>query len=225
MIMLDYIKKQLAERVEQNVQESAKIDPADVSPEMIMEYAPVMAALDDLSIMGTEAPNEARSLVSIPVNDETDEEIDKVVNFINAQREPNYDPRFMDLEDHSVEEVKGDEVKMSAADAKKLRDEELYQFVKEQVYKREYTSISTIERENGIGFTRAGRLFKRLQDEGLVALESEASKGSKVLKENFKFEKKDVDFPFYKGNLNKIEEINPQKTYFKIIVRLLEFIE
>ncbi|MCQ2794684.1 MAG: DUF87 domain-containing protein [Bacilli bacterium] len=121
----------------------------------------------------------------------TDEEIDKVVNFINEQREPNYDPRFMDLEDHNVEPVKGDEVKMSAADAKKLRDEELYQFVKEQVYKREYTSISTIERENGIGFTRAGRLFKRLQDEGLVALDSEASKGSKVLKENFHFEKKE----------------------------------
>ncbi len=119
----------------------------------------------------------------------TDEEIDKVVNFINSQREPNYDPHFMDLEDHTVQEVKSEDTKLSAADAKKLRDEELYQFVKEQVYKREYTSISTIERENGIGFTRAGRLFKRLQDEGLVSLDSEASKGSKVIKENFHFEK------------------------------------
>ena len=123
----------------------------------------------------------------------TDEEVDKVVDFINSQREPNYDPRFMDLDDHSADNANGGaSEKMSAADAKKLRDEELYQFVKEQVYKREYTSISTIERENGIGFTRAGRLFKRLQDEGLVALESEASKGSKVLKENFKFEKREA---------------------------------
>lgn len=117
----------------------------------------------------------------------SDEEILKVVKFINAQRKPIYDPRFMDLEAHEVQAPNA-EVKVSAAEARAQSDEELYQFIKEQAYKREYTSISTIERENGIGFTRAGRMFKRLQNEGLVSLENEASKGSKVLKENFKFE-------------------------------------
>lgn len=97
--MLDYIKKQLAERVEQNVQESAKIDPADVSPEMIMEYAPIMEALDDLSIMGTEAPNEARSLVSIPINDETDEEIDNnAVEKALAGNDPLNDAEISNIE-------------------------------------------------------------------------------------------------------------------------------
>ncbi|MCQ2794288.1 MAG: DUF87 domain-containing protein [Bacilli bacterium] len=114
----------------------------------------------------------------------SDEEIAKVVKFINDQRKPQYDVRFMDLEDHQIEAPDATP-KITAAEARAQSDEQLYQYIKEQVYKREYTSISTIERENGIGFTRAGRMFKRLQDEGLVSRDSEASKGSKVLKEKF----------------------------------------
>jgi len=113
----------------------------------------------------------------------SDKEIDDVVKFINSQREPIYDPRFMDLEDHQVADIKSNPMGTSGDD--KDPDEELYNFIKEGLYSREYTSISMIQRENGIGFNRAGRMFKRLQNEGLVSLENEASKGNKVLKENF----------------------------------------
>ena len=118
-------------------------------------------------------------------------EIDRVVKFINAQREPMYDPRFMDLEDHNAKEAKSEEPTITAAEARAAKDDDLYEYIKEQVYKREYTSISLIQRENGIGFNRAGRMFGRLQQEGLVSTENEASKGCKVLKENFHFEKKE----------------------------------
>jgi len=113
----------------------------------------------------------------------SDKEIDDVVKFINSQREPLYDPRFMDLEDHQIADVKSNPMGVSGDD--KDPDEELYKYIKEGLYTREYTSISMIQRENGIGFNRAGRMFKRLQNEGLVSLENEASKGNKILKENF----------------------------------------
>ncbi len=113
----------------------------------------------------------------------TDKEIEDVVAFINSQLEPIYDPRFMDLEDHQVQEIQSNPSGTSGDS--KDPDEELYNYIKEGLYNREYTSISMIQRENGIGFNRAGRMFKRLQNEGLVSLENEASKGNKVLKENF----------------------------------------
>lgn len=65
--MLDYIKQKLAERQQEMAQESTKVDPANVSAEMLMEYAPIMKGLEDLSIEGTEDPSEARSLVNIPL--------------------------------------------------------------------------------------------------------------------------------------------------------------
>jgi len=121
----------------------------------------------------------------------TDQEIDRVCEYIRNQRKPNYDPRFMDLEDHSVEPVNNGEVKITAQEAKAAQDDDLYELIKEQVYQKEYTSISSILRENGIGFTRAGRMFTRLQQEGLVSMDAESSKGSRVIKENFHFEKKE----------------------------------
>ena len=119
------------------------------------------------------------------------DEILKVCKFINNQRGPNYDPRFLDLENHEVSDVKEAEPKLTTAMMRANSDDELYNYIKETVYKSEYTSISVIQRDNGIGFTRAGRMFKRLQDEGLVSRNNEASKGSRVIKENFHFDKKE----------------------------------
>ena len=41
-----------------------------------------------------------------------------------------------------------------------------------------------MQRECAIGFNRAGRFFNRLQQEGIVALESEGSKGCRVIMQN-----------------------------------------
>ena len=48
------------------------------------------------------------------------------------------------------------------------------------VMSQEYASISKIQREFGFGFTRAGRIFARLQSEGIVEAKGTA-KGCKVL--------------------------------------------
>ena len=45
----------------------------------------------------------------------------------------------------------------------------------------EYMSMSRIQRECSVGFNRAGRFFKRLQDEGIVDTETEGNKGCPVL--------------------------------------------
>ena len=46
-----------------------------------------------------------------------------------------------------------------------------YQEIKAWAITNEYISMSRIQRECGVGFNRAGRVFKRLQDEGIIAKE------------------------------------------------------
>ena len=68
-----------------------------------------------------------------------------------------------------------------ASDAADANDEK-YQAIKEWVMTLDYVSMSKIQRECGVGFNRAGRIFKRLQEEGIVASTAEAAaKGNKVL--------------------------------------------
>lgn len=61
-------------------------------------------------------------------------------------------------------------------------DEAEYQSVKATVMTRQFASVSMIQREFSVGFVRAGKIFKRLQDEGIVATEAEpGAEGCKVL--------------------------------------------
>ena len=54
-------------------------------------------------------------------------------------------------------------------------------------------SISYITRSYGMGFSRAGKMFKRLQDEGVVASSGDA-RGCKVLMYN-PYQSEDVTTP------------------------------
>ena len=45
---------------------------------------------------------------------------------------------------------------------------------------QEYVSISKIQKELSLGFNRSGKIFIELQKEGLVSLEVEGKKGTKV---------------------------------------------
>ena len=74
--MLEYIKKQLAERAGVMTQETA-VDPAEVSNDLLMEYAPVMKGLEDLSIEGTDT-NAERPIIAIPLTGEDDEEVSDI---------------------------------------------------------------------------------------------------------------------------------------------------
>ena len=56
--------------------------------------------------------------------------------------------------------------------------------------------MSRIQRECSVGFNRAGRFFKRLQDEGIVATDTEGNKGCPVLvHEKFYEGSADTDIP------------------------------
>ena len=116
-----------------------------------------------------------------------DGEIEKVVSFINSQGLGTmYDDNFLDLVDHEAE-AKAAEAAMptvSRAELKAQSDEDFYNMVKEQVMATEYTSISKIQRQFGVGFPRAGKLFAMLQADGIVAMAPDSpssSKGCKVL--------------------------------------------
>ena len=78
-----------------------------------------------------------------------------------------------------VEEKSFDEPEPSKID-KAQSDEEAYQMIKEDAAHREYFSISYITRTYSMGYSRAGKMFRRLQNEGIVA-ESGDARGCKVL--------------------------------------------
>lgn len=59
-----------------------------------------------------------------------------------------------------------------------------YQEIKKWVITNEYMSVSRIQRECSVGFNLATRIFKRLQDEGIVAVEADENKGYPVLVKN-----------------------------------------
>ena len=118
-------------------------------------------------------------------------EISRVCNFLREHYQPQFDPVFLNLEP-VVEERKFEEAEVSPIDKTKT-DEEAYQRIKEDTMHREYMSISYITRSYGMGFSRAGKMFKRLQDEGVVATSGDA-RGCKVLMYN-PFQSEDVTTP------------------------------
>ena len=110
-------------------------------------------------------------------------EIKAVADFIRAQLPPMYDERFLDLIDHEAEQKAAEAEGPSKAELRAAQGEDLYQMIKKDIMTKEYTSISKIQRTYGVGFPRAGKIFARLQQEGIVAEASEAnnSKGCRVL--------------------------------------------
>ena len=109
-------------------------------------------------------------------------EIIRVVGYLKEHYETIYDENYMDLIDHSKESasqmIASGEIMQEADEA----EEEKYQSIKEWVLTQKFVSMSKIQRECFVGFNRAGRFFKRLQQEGVVATEIDGtSKGCRVL--------------------------------------------
>lgn len=117
------------------------------------------------------------------------QEIIRVCNHIRQQQKTHYDPVFLDLVDHEAEQKAFEAAAAAAAPSKsEIRAGEAankYDLIKEDVMNMEYVSISKIQREYGVGFPRAGKIIKQLQDEGIVATQEPGqetnSKGLKVL--------------------------------------------
>lgn len=112
-------------------------------------------------------------------------EISAVANFVRDQQSVVYDETFLDLTDtESPTNENNGEGGISAEEIKNASQEEKYQLIKSDIMTKDYASISFIQRTYGVGFPRAGKIFARLQAEGIVASSSDtpsSSKGCQVL--------------------------------------------
>jgi len=108
-------------------------------------------------------------------------EIKRVVDFIKERYPLVYKPEFLDLTDHTAAGPT-----YNPADGLRTVkfEDDMYEQVKSIIMTRDATSISSIQREFGFGFPRAGKIFAQLQADGIVAKTVEngaTAKGCKVL--------------------------------------------
>jgi S-DNA-T family DNA segregation ATPase FtsK/SpoIIIE len=108
-------------------------------------------------------------------------EILRIVGYLKEHYEVNYDPNFCNLLENAQKAAADVIGSPEFLASQENSEEEKYQSVKEWVMANEYMSMSRIQRECSVGFNRAGRFFKRLQDEGIVDTETEGNKGCPVL--------------------------------------------
>lgn len=105
----------------------------------------------------------------------------RVMSYLKEHYQTFYDERFLDLS--PIKEVSQDEAKVAYQESKAQDDEAKYQSIKSWVMSNEYMSMSKIQVNCGVGFSRAGKTLVRLQKEGIVSTVKEASNlGYKVLK-------------------------------------------
>ena len=131
-------------------------------------------------------------------------EINRIVGYLKEHYECIYDPNFCNLLDASAQaagDVIGSPEFISGQDNS---EEAKYQSVKEWVMENEYMSMSRIQRDCSVGFNRAGRFFKRLQDEGIVATETEGNRGCPVL----------VHDKFYEGSVDSDIPVSNDQSEF-----------
>lgn len=106
--MLEYIRKQLAAKAEAAVQESASVDAANVSDELLLEYAPVMNGLDDLTMNGDGTDNVDRPVIAIPLESEDDDVPDiagLTDNKANFENDPELGSVTLDLTSGNMMDV------------------------------------------------------------------------------------------------------------------------
>ncbi len=100
----------------------------------------------------------------------TEEEIDKIVEFLKAQREPEYDTSFLE----SSEGGSGGEELVSGTDL-----DPLYEKAKEVVLTDRKTSISYLQRKLQIGYNRSANIIDQLEKMGVLS--SPNSKGQREI--------------------------------------------
>ncbi|SFV64850.1 Cell division protein FtsK [hydrothermal vent metagenome] len=90
----------------------------------------------------------------------TEDEIENIVEFIKAQRPPNYDKSFL------VEET---ESNTSSLNDSYEELDELYEDAKSVVLNDRKTSISYLQRKLQIGYNRSARVIEQLEQEGVLS--------------------------------------------------------
>jgi len=104
-------------------------------------------------------PPGATGLVRLHAPWSTEEEIEKIVDFIKSQREPNYDKSFL---------VEENEIQSSSRESNEELDE-LFSEAKNVVLTDRKTSISYLQRKLQIGYNRSARIVEQLEGEGVLS--------------------------------------------------------
>lgn len=91
----------------------------------------------------------------------SESEIEKVVDFLKAQREPDYDRRF--LADN------GSTAKSSSDNGENKPLDELYEEAKNIILSEQKTSISYLQRRLQIGYNRSATLIEQLENNGILS--------------------------------------------------------
>jgi len=99
----------------------------------------------------------------------TEVEIEKVVDFLKAQREPEYDRKFL--------RDKEDLVKSDNGVSMDEESDELYEEAKNIILSEQKTSISYLQRRLQIGYNRSARLIEQLENNGILSAPN--SKGNR----------------------------------------------
>ena len=107
-------------------------------------------------------PPGAPALVRLHAPWATEEEIEKIVEFIKAQREPNYDKSFL------IEETQG-EGSSNASNENYEELDPLFEEAKSVVLTDKKTSISYLQRKLQIGYNRSARVIEQLENEGILS--------------------------------------------------------
>ncbi|MEN4053221.1 MULTISPECIES: DNA translocase FtsK 4TM domain-containing protein [Sulfurimonas] len=106
-------------------------------------------------------PPGAPALVRLHAPWATEDEIEKIVEFIKVQREPNYDKSFL------VEESENSAGSNSNETYEEL--DSLYEEAKNVVLTDRKTSISYLQRKLQIGYNRSARVIEQLEHEGVLS--------------------------------------------------------
>lgn len=107
-------------------------------------------------------------------------EIRKTVEFLKEHYPVKYDPEFLDLEEKTKSTASLEDIAAQKEDG----FNSVYDNIKKWVMTQEYTSISKIQRTFSLGFPRAGKMFNRLEEEGIIERDNAGvnnSKGRRVL--------------------------------------------
>ncbi len=119
------------------------------------------------------------SLVRLQGSFVSSAEVFELCKFIKAQREPEYDRNFMNLnESSSLNALGGD-----GTGRKKERDE-LADAAKALIIEKQQPSTSFIQRELGVGFPRADKILADLEDEGVLI--RDPSNGRRTIAEQYR---------------------------------------
>ena len=105
-------------------------------------------------------PPGATGLIRLHAPWVSEEEIERIVEFLKAQKEPEYDERFL-------AESLGGSAEGGEGEAEEL--DELYEEAKKIVLSERKTSISYLQRRLQIGYNRAARIVEQLEQTGILS--------------------------------------------------------